>query len=175
MGQLDRSDTTASQNTGVSDVGGCGYHLATMLGLLPAQVINVYLGSTLRSMHDVLHESHLTGYVVFAFQVETQVEAARDGKAIRAAHGHALHGVADLLGLCFKMDERSSNEQTDYLTVSNQRRPRTPATTEELRILIGITLMVWVVQKARKELTIAIMAAELGRETISTSSSSSIS
>lgn len=100
------------QNTifAVSDVGGCGYHLATMLGLLPAQVINVYLGSTLRSMHDVLHESHLTGYIVFAFQ-----------------------------------------------------------------ILIGITLMVWVVQKARKELTIAIMAAELGRETISTSSSSSIS
>ncbi|XP_072947325.1 transmembrane protein 64 [Epargyreus clarus] len=100
------------QNTifAVSDVRGCGYHLATLLGLLPAQVINVYLGSTLRSMHDVLHESHLTGYVVFAFQ-----------------------------------------------------------------ILIGITLMVWVVQKARKELTIAIMAAELGRDTLSTSSSSSIS
>ncbi|CAB3221529.1 unnamed protein product [Arctia plantaginis] len=94
----------------VSDISGCGYHLATMLGLLPAQVINVYLGSTLRSMHDVLHESHVTGYIVFAFQ-----------------------------------------------------------------ILIGITLMVWVVQKARKELTIAIMQAELGRETISTSSSSSIS
>lgn len=41
------------------------------------------------------------------------------------------------------------------------------------QILIGITLMVWVVQKARKELTIAIMAAELGRDTLSTSSSSS--
>lgn len=53
----------------VSDISGCGYHLATMLGLLPAQVINVYLGSTLRSMHDVLHESHVTGYIVFAFQV----------------------------------------------------------------------------------------------------------
>ncbi|CAB3220373.1 unnamed protein product [Arctia plantaginis] len=100
----------ASPRPLVSDISGCGYHLATMLGLLPAQVINVYLGSTLRSMHDVLHESHVTGYIVFAFQ-----------------------------------------------------------------ILIGITLMVWVVQKARKELTIAIMQAELGRETISTSSSSSIS
>ncbi|XP_063382216.1 transmembrane protein 64 isoform X1 [Cydia fagiglandana] len=97
------------QNTifAVSDIRGCGYHLATMLGLFPAQLINVYLGSTLRSMHDVLHESHATGYVVFACQ-----------------------------------------------------------------ILIGITLMVWVVQKARKELTLAIMAAELGRETPSTSSSS---
>ncbi|XP_011557407.3 transmembrane protein 64 isoform X1 [Plutella xylostella] len=100
------------QNTifAVSDVRGCGYHLATCLGLMPAQLINVYLGSTLRSMHDVLHESHATGYVVFALQ-----------------------------------------------------------------ILIGITLMVWVVQKARKELTLAIMQAELGRETISSSSDSSVS
>ncbi|KAL0822237.1 hypothetical protein ABMA28_004364 [Loxostege sticticalis] len=96
------------QNTifAVSDVRGCGYHLATLLGLLPAQVINVYLGSTLRSIHEVLDDSHVTGYIVFAFQ-----------------------------------------------------------------ILIGITLMVWVVQKARKELTIAIMAAE----SLSTSSSSTIS
>ncbi|KAJ2943565.1 hypothetical protein O0L34_g16674 [Tuta absoluta] len=101
------------QNTifAVSDVQGCGYHIATLLGLLPAQVINVYLGSTLRSMQDVLHgESHVTGYIVFAVQ-----------------------------------------------------------------IAIGITLMVWVVQKARKELTIAILAAELGRDAMSSSSSSTIS
>ncbi|TMW45104.1 hypothetical protein DOY81_009814, partial [Sarcophaga bullata] len=31
------------------------YHTATFLGLLPAQMINVYLGSTLRSMHEVLN------------------------------------------------------------------------------------------------------------------------
>ncbi|XP_013188588.2 transmembrane protein 64 [Amyelois transitella] len=100
------------QNTifAVSDVQGCGYHIATLIGLLPAQVINVYLGSTLRSIHEVLDNSHVTGYIVFAFQ-----------------------------------------------------------------ILIGITLMVWVVQKARKELTFAIMAAELGREAISSSSSSTSS
>jgi hypothetical protein len=41
------------------------------------------------------------------------------------------------------------------------------------QILIGITLMVWVVQKARKELTLAIMAAELGRDSPCTSSSGS--
>ncbi|VVC95807.1 unnamed protein product [Leptidea sinapis] len=48
------------QNTifAVSEVRGGGYHAATLLGLLPAQLINVYLGSTLRSMHDVLHKSH---------------------------------------------------------------------------------------------------------------------
>ncbi|GBP08744.1 hypothetical protein EVAR_7326_1 [Eumeta japonica] len=45
----------------------------------------------------------------------------------------------------------------------------------EENILIGVTLMAWVVQKARKELTLAIRAAELGRETLSTSSSSTIS
>lgn len=47
------------------------YHTATLLGLLPAQIINVYLGSTLRSMHDVLndHQTKLTGYSVFAVQV----------------------------------------------------------------------------------------------------------
>lgn len=97
------------QNTvfALSNLSGCGYHVATCIGLFPAQLINVYLGSTLRSMHDVLQESHVTGYIVFAFQ-----------------------------------------------------------------ILIGFSLMVWVVQKARKELTLAIMEAELGREGMSTSSSS---
>ncbi|KOB74258.1 SNARE associated Golgi protein [Operophtera brumata] len=39
-----------------------------MLGLFPAQLIHVYVGSTLRSMHEVLHESHVTGYIVFALQ-----------------------------------------------------------------------------------------------------------
>lgn len=70
------------------------YHTATLLGLLPAQIINVYLGSTLRSMHDVLndHQTKLTGYSVFAVQV-----------------------------------------------------------------LIGVALMVWVVQKARTELSTALL------------------
>lgn len=53
----------------LSSVSGLQYHTASCVGLLPAQVINVYLGSTLRSMHDVLQESHLTGYIVFACQV----------------------------------------------------------------------------------------------------------
>lgn len=45
--------------------------LATALGLLPTQVINVYLGSTLRSMQDVLTDDKTanTGYVVFSVQV----------------------------------------------------------------------------------------------------------
>lgn len=61
------------QNTifGVSSVNSRSYHTATLLGLLPAQAINVYLGSTLRSMHDVLndHKTAITGYTIFAIQV----------------------------------------------------------------------------------------------------------
>jgi len=47
------------------------YMTATALGLLPTQVINVYLGSTLRSMQDVLTDDNTaaTGYIVFSIQV----------------------------------------------------------------------------------------------------------
>ncbi len=47
------------------------YHTATLLGLLPAQVINVYLGSKLRSIHDVINDNHTAaaGYGMFLFEV----------------------------------------------------------------------------------------------------------
>lgn len=84
----------------VSSVSARSYHVATLLGLLPAQTINVYLGSTLRSMRDVLndHKTAFTGYAVFAVEV-----------------------------------------------------------------LVGVTLMLWVVQKARMELSNALLA-DLGAE-----------
>ena len=46
--------------------------LATAVGLLPTQIINVYLGSTLRSMQDVLTDDKTanTGYIVFSIQVD---------------------------------------------------------------------------------------------------------
>lgn len=52
-------------------MGGIQYHVASALGLLPAQIINIYLGSSLRSMQDVLEDrsTAATGYVVFCFQV----------------------------------------------------------------------------------------------------------
>lgn len=47
--------------------------MATFCGLLPAQIINVYLGSTLRSMQEVLsnHEAMVTwtGYISFGIEV----------------------------------------------------------------------------------------------------------
>ncbi|XP_068143404.1 transmembrane protein 64 [Drosophila tropicalis] len=56
---------------GISSINTADYHVATLLGLLPAQTINVYLGSTLRSMHEVLNdnETKLTGYISFVFEV----------------------------------------------------------------------------------------------------------
>lgn len=48
------------------------YHVATLFGLLPAQAINVYLGSKLRSIHDVINNDNHTamaGYGMFIFEV----------------------------------------------------------------------------------------------------------
>ncbi|KAH8405277.1 hypothetical protein KR222_001674, partial [Zaprionus bogoriensis] len=56
---------------GISSIKARDYHMATCLGLLPAQTINVYLGSTLRSMHEVLNDNDtkVTGYISFVFEV----------------------------------------------------------------------------------------------------------
>ncbi|KYN09575.1 Protein maelstrom, partial [Trachymyrmex cornetzi] len=82
----------------VSNIGGFHYHVASAIGLLPAQLVNVYLGSSLRSMQDVLEDrsTAATGYVVFCFQ-----------------------------------------------------------------ILVGVSLMVYIVQKARKELQLTLFEADL--------------
>ncbi|KAG5679687.1 hypothetical protein PVAND_009240 [Polypedilum vanderplanki] len=61
------------QNTifGISSVNSFDYHTATLLGLLPAQAINAYLGSKLRSIHDVINDNHtaMAGYGMFIFEV----------------------------------------------------------------------------------------------------------
>jgi protein maelstrom len=45
--------------------------MATLLGLMPAQAINAYLGSKLRSIHDVINDNHtaLAGYGMFILEV----------------------------------------------------------------------------------------------------------
>ncbi|KAF4527924.1 hypothetical protein B566_EDAN016586 [Ephemera danica] len=54
------------QNTifAVSSVSPCVYLTASMSGLLPTQLINVYLGSTLRSMEDIVIGCLLMAFVV---------------------------------------------------------------------------------------------------------------
>lgn len=60
----------------VSNIGGFRYHIASAIGLLPAQLVNVYLGSSLRSMQDVLEDrsTAATGYIVFCFQVRAVIQ-----------------------------------------------------------------------------------------------------
>ncbi|KAL9904322.1 LOW QUALITY PROTEIN: protein maelstrom-like [Glossina fuscipes fuscipes] len=60
---------------GISSINLRVYHTATFLGLLPAQMINVYLGSTLRSIHEVLsnHGTAITGYISFGVEVICRV------------------------------------------------------------------------------------------------------
>lgn len=61
------------QNTifGISSVKARNYHVATLLGLLPAQLINVYFGSKLKYIHDVFNDHHtqLASYGVFVMEV----------------------------------------------------------------------------------------------------------
>uniref|UniRef100_A0A2M4AKR6 Putative membrane protein n=1 Tax=Anopheles triannulatus TaxID=58253 RepID=A0A2M4AKR6_9DIPT len=90
------------QNTifGISAVNTRSYHAGTLLGLLPAQTINVYLGSKLRSIHEVLNDHN-------------------------AALGLAGYGVF------------------------------------VVEVIVGAALMVWVIQKARMELSAALLATEM--------------
>uniref|UniRef100_A0A182ISM4 VTT domain-containing protein n=1 Tax=Anopheles atroparvus TaxID=41427 RepID=A0A182ISM4_ANOAO len=88
------------QNTifGISSVNTRSYHAGTLIGLLPAQTINVYLGSKLRSIHEVLNDHN-------------------------AALGLAGYGVF------------------------------------VVEVIVGAALMVWVIQKARLELSAALLAS----------------
>lgn len=52
------------------------YLLASSAGLLPTQLLNSYLGTTLRTMEDVIAEQTVSGYVVFCLQVSLRPRAA---------------------------------------------------------------------------------------------------
>lgn len=43
--------------------------MASSVGLLPTQLLNSYLGTTLRTMEDVIAEQSISGYFVFCLQV----------------------------------------------------------------------------------------------------------
>lgn len=105
----------------VSNIGGFHYHIASAIGLLPAQLINVYLGSSLRSMQDVLEDrsTAATGYIVFCLQVRLYVYFLKK----------FAPKVIILLSLL-------------------------------LQILVGLSLMVYIVQKARKELQLTLFKAD---------------
>lgn len=43
--------------------------MASSVGLLPTQLLNSYLGTTLRTMEDVIAEQSVSGYFVFCLQI----------------------------------------------------------------------------------------------------------
>ncbi|XP_037120047.1 transmembrane protein 64 [Syngnathus acus] len=53
----------------VTDVSLPNYLVASSVGLLPTQLLNSYLGSTLRTMEDVIAQQSVSGYFVFALQI----------------------------------------------------------------------------------------------------------
>ncbi|XP_010866005.2 transmembrane protein 64 [Esox lucius] len=53
----------------ITDVSLPNYLVASSAGLLPTQLLNSYLGTTLRSMEDVIAEQSVSGYFVFSLQI----------------------------------------------------------------------------------------------------------
>ena len=53
----------------ITDVSLPNYLVVSSMGLLPTQLLNSYLGTTLRTMEDVIAEQSISGYFVFSLQV----------------------------------------------------------------------------------------------------------
>ncbi|XP_057291510.1 transmembrane protein 64-like [Hydractinia symbiolongicarpus] len=53
----------------ITNMSVCKCLLASFIGLLPTQALNAYMGSTLRTMEDVVHHNSAGGYLILAIQV----------------------------------------------------------------------------------------------------------
>ncbi|NWH73256.1 TMM64 protein, partial [Piaya cayana] len=53
----------------ITDLSLPNYLMASSVGLLPTQLLNSYLGTTLRTMEDVIAEQSVSGYFIFSLQV----------------------------------------------------------------------------------------------------------
>ncbi|XP_028317112.1 transmembrane protein 64 [Gouania willdenowi] len=53
----------------ITDVSLPNYLVASSVGLLPTQLLNSYLGTTLRTIEDVIAEQSVSGYLVFSLQI----------------------------------------------------------------------------------------------------------
>ncbi|XP_063155538.1 transmembrane protein 64 [Candoia aspera] len=53
----------------ITDLSLPNYLMASSIGLLPTQLLNSYLGTTLRTMEDVIAEQSLSGYFIFSLQI----------------------------------------------------------------------------------------------------------
>ncbi|XP_048385951.1 transmembrane protein 64 [Stegostoma tigrinum] len=53
----------------ITDLSVPNYLVASSVGLLPTQLLNSYLGTTLRTMEDVIAEQSVSGYLIFSLQI----------------------------------------------------------------------------------------------------------
>ncbi|XP_067414360.1 transmembrane protein 64 [Emydura macquarii macquarii] len=53
----------------ITDLSLPNYLMASSVGLLPTQLLNSYLGTTLRTMEDVIAEQSVSGYFIFTLQI----------------------------------------------------------------------------------------------------------
>lgn len=53
----------------ITDLALPNYLMASSIGLLPTQLLNSYLGTTLRTMEDVIEEQSISGYFIFSLQI----------------------------------------------------------------------------------------------------------
>ncbi|XP_053323386.1 transmembrane protein 64 [Spea bombifrons] len=53
----------------ITDVSLPNYLAASSVGLFPTQLLNSYLGTTLRTMDDVIAEQSVSGYIIFSLQI----------------------------------------------------------------------------------------------------------
>uniref|UniRef100_A0A8D0GFS7 Transmembrane protein 64 n=1 Tax=Sphenodon punctatus TaxID=8508 RepID=A0A8D0GFS7_SPHPU len=53
----------------ITDLSLPNYLVASSIGLLPTQLLNSYLGTTLRTMEDVIAEQSVSGYFIFSLQI----------------------------------------------------------------------------------------------------------
>lgn len=123
---------------------------------MPAQIVNAYLGSKLRSIHDVINDNHtaLAGYGMFIFEVSAVLSC------FMTLLNHFILMTPRLTRLPFIIAK-----VYEWLVVV----PFCIFFTLDLilvwviyflslnQVIVGVSLMIWVVQKAKSELAAALL------------------
>ncbi|XP_025072363.1 transmembrane protein 64 [Alligator sinensis] len=119
----------------ITDLSLPNYLMASSVGLLPTQLLNSYLGTTLRTMEDVIAEQSVSGYFIFSLQI------ILDRRKCLEQWSSAHMWLAQSAHYCSPWDM------------------------DTLEIVISIGLMFYVVHRAQVELNAAIVACEMEMKT----------
>ncbi|XP_067887727.1 transmembrane protein 64 isoform X1 [Heterodontus francisci] len=103
----------------ITDLSLPNYLVASSVGLLPTQLLNSYLGTTLRTMEDVIAEQSVSGYLIFSLQICISV-------GLMFYVVHRAHTELDAAILACQMELKTSLIKGDHpngasLTFCNKR------------------------------------------------------